>query len=80
VKENGDGFGSGFIGAALRYTAIATMLPGGIAAGYFIGLGLDHWLGTTYLKIVFLLLGIAGGFAQLIRELMRGSLNKPDKK
>ena len=57
--------------AALRYTAIATMLPASTFAGYLIGYWLDQWLGTGYLKIVFLILGIAGGFVQLIRELMR---------
>jgi F0F1-type ATP synthase assembly protein I len=67
VKEKGDGFRS----TALRYTAIATMLPASIFAGYLIGTFLDKWLGTDYLKIVFLLLGIAGGFIQLIRELLR---------
>ena len=62
--------------AALRYTAIATMLPASIFAGYLIGTFLDKWLGTGYLKIVFLVLGIAGGFVQLIRELMRNSGEK----
>lgn len=72
MKEKGDGF----VAAALRYTAIATMLPASIFAGYLIGTFLDKWLGTGSLKIVFLLLGIAGGFAQLIRELMRHSGDK----
>jgi len=72
VKEKGDGF----MAAALRYTAIATMLPASIFAGYLIGTFLDKWLGTGYLKIVFLVLGIAGGFVQLIRELMRNSGEK----
>jgi ATP synthase protein I len=67
VKEKGDGF----MAAALRYTAIATMLPASTFAGYLIGYWLDRWLGTGYLKIVFLILGIVSGFAQLIRELMR---------
>ncbi len=62
--------------AALRYTAIATMLPASTFAGYLVGYWLDKWLGTGYLKIVFLLLGIAGGFVQLIRELMRNSGDK----
>lgn len=62
--------------AALRYTAIATMLPASTFAGYLIGGWLDQWLGTTYLKIVFLLLGIVSGFVQLIRELMRNSSEK----
>jgi F0F1-type ATP synthase assembly protein I len=72
VKEKGDGFTA----SALRYTAIATMLPASILAGYLIGHWLDEWLGTSYLMIVFLLLGIAGGFVQLIRQLMRDSGSK----
>jgi F0F1-type ATP synthase assembly protein I len=72
VKDKGDGFTA----SALRYTAIATMLPGSILAGYLIGHWLDRWLGTSYLMIVFLLLGIAGGFVQLIRQLMRDSGTK----
>ena len=67
MKEKGDGF----MAAALRYTAIATMLPASTFAGYLVGTFLDKWLGTSYLNIVFLLLGVAGGFVQLIRELMR---------
>ena len=62
--------------SALRYTAIATTLPAAIFAGYLIGYWLDKWLGTTYLKIVFLILGIAGGFAQIIQQLMRDSSKK----
>jgi F0F1-type ATP synthase assembly protein I len=57
--------------AAARYTSIAMTLPGAIFAGYLIGYGLDHWLGTTYLKIVCLILGILAGFIELIRNLMR---------
>jgi F0F1-type ATP synthase assembly protein I len=72
VKEKGDGFTA----SALRYTAIATMLPASTFAGYLIGHWLDEWLGTSYLMIVFLLLGIAGGFVQLIRQLMRDSGSK----
>ena len=43
------------------------------------GYALDLWLHTTYLKIVFLLLGIASGFVQLIRMLVRDMQTKPDK-
>jgi F0F1-type ATP synthase assembly protein I len=57
--------------AAARYTAIAMTLPGATFAGYLIGYALDRWLGTTYLKIVFLILGILGGFIELVRSLMR---------
>ena len=72
MKEKGDGF----MAAALRYTAIATALPASTFAGYLVGRFLDKRLGTGYLTIVFLLLGIAGGFTQLIRELMRNSGDK----
>jgi F0F1-type ATP synthase assembly protein I len=67
VKEKGDGFTA----SALRYTAIATMLPASTFAGYLIGHWLDAWLGTHYLEMVFLMIGIVGGFVQLIRELTR---------
>ncbi len=72
MKEKGDGF----VAAALRYTGIATMLPAGTLAGYLIGTWLDKRLGTHYLMIVFLILGIVSGFVQLIRELMRNSGSK----
>jgi F0F1-type ATP synthase assembly protein I len=62
--------------SALRYTAIATVLPAGVFAGYLIGTWLDERLGTHYLMIVFVILGIVGGFAQLIRELMRNTGSK----
>ena len=61
----------GFLFAAARYTSIAMALPGATFAGYIVGYALDKWLGTSYLKIVFLLLGIAGGFYELIRQLVR---------
>jgi len=60
----------GFMAAAARYTGIAMTLPGAVFAGYLIGYGLDRWLGTTYLKIVFLILGIVAGFMELVRGLM----------
>jgi ATP synthase protein I len=72
MKEKGDGF----MASALRYTAIATMLPAATFAGYLIGTWLDKWLGTRYLMIVFVILGIVGGFVQLIRELMRNTGSK----
>ena len=54
-----------------RYTALAIMLPVSTAIGYAIGYTLDKAFGTSYLKIVCLLLGIASGFVQLIRDLNR---------
>jgi F0F1-type ATP synthase assembly protein I len=65
-----------FLLAAARYTAIATTLPAAAFAGYLLGYWLDRYLGTTFWKIVLLLLGIAGGFVQLIRELLRDTKSK----
>jgi F0F1-type ATP synthase assembly protein I len=56
-----------------RYLGLATLLPATTFVGYAIGYLLDKAFGTTYLKIVFLLLGIAAGFVQLIRELLKDS-------
>ena len=56
--------------SAARYISIASLLPASTFVGYFIGYGLDRWLGTQYLKIVLLILGIVAGFVQLIRQLM----------
>jgi len=56
--------------SAARYISIASLLPASTFVGYFIGYALDRWLGTQYLKIVFLILGIVAGFVQLVRQLM----------
>ena len=54
-----------------EYTALAFMLPTATFVGWAIGYYLDKAFGTSFLKIVFLLFGIAGGFIQLIRQVMR---------
>jgi F0F1-type ATP synthase assembly protein I len=54
-----------------KYGSLAMSLPAATFVGYAIGYGLDHWLGTTFLKLVFLLIGIAAGFVELIRGLNR---------
>ncbi len=69
MKEKNDGF----MASALKYTAFATALPATTFAGYLIGYGLDKWLGTSYLKIVFLILGIVSGCVELIRQIVRDS-------
>lgn len=69
-----------FLISAARYTAVAMTLPAATFAGYMIGNALDLWLHTTYLKIVFLILGIASGFLQLIRQLLRDMRSKTSQK
>jgi ATP synthase protein I len=58
-----------------EYTALAFLLPTTTFVGFAIGYYLDKSFGTGYLKIVFLLLGIAAGFVQLVRQLMRDTKN-----
>jgi F0F1-type ATP synthase assembly protein I len=55
------------------YASLGIMLPAATATGYFIGLALDRWLGTSFLYIVFLLIGIAAGFVELIRVVSRNT-------
>jgi F0F1-type ATP synthase assembly protein I len=54
-----------------RYLSLATLLPAASFVGYLMGYGLDHLFGTTFLRIVFLILGTIGGFVNLIGQLSR---------
>ncbi len=54
-----------------RYTQLAAVLPACVFAGYAIGYWLDKRFGTSFLYLVFLLLGIAAGFVELIREVQK---------
>jgi F0F1-type ATP synthase assembly protein I len=54
-----------------EYTSLAFLLPVATMVGYGIGYLLDKAFHTHFLYIVFLILGIAAGFVQLIRQLQR---------
>ena len=54
-----------------QFTGLALLLPASTFVGYAIGYLLDKAFGTTWLKIVFLILGSVAGFVTLIREIMR---------
>jgi F0F1-type ATP synthase assembly protein I len=56
-----------------RYVPLIGLMPGCILAGYLIGAGLDYLLGTTYLRLVFIVLGFISGVVQVIRVLGRDS-------
>jgi F0F1-type ATP synthase assembly protein I len=56
-----------------EYSALALLLPVSTFVGYAIGYYLDKAFGTRWLQIVFLILGSAAGFVQLIRTIMRDS-------
>jgi F0F1-type ATP synthase assembly protein I len=58
-----------------EYSGLALLLPVSTFVGYLIGYWLDRAFGTTWLRIVFLMLGSVGGFVTLIRQIMRDSRN-----
>ena len=51
-----------------KYYTIAFLLPACIVVGFVIGFLLDKLFGTSVLKIVFLLFGVAAGIIEVIRE------------
>ncbi|MCS6952870.1 MAG: AtpZ/AtpI family protein [Bryobacterales bacterium] len=58
-----------------EYTSLAFLLPAATVAGYLIGYLLDRALGTSFLKPMFLVLGIIAGFLQLLRQVQKNSEN-----
>ena len=54
-----------------EYTTLAVMLPAATGVGYVIGRLLDRWFHTDFLYIIFLILGIAAGFVQFIRQVQK---------
>lgn len=62
-----------FAQKAAQYSSLALVLPVSTAVGYLLGSWLDSRLGTNWLKIALLIAGTAGGFVELIREIMRDS-------
>jgi len=53
-----------------EYLSLAFLLPASTFVGYAIGYLLDKAFGTHFLYVIFLLLGIASGFVELIRRLL----------
>jgi len=56
---------------AARYSQLAFVFPAALVVGWLIGTALDRWLHTTWLYLAGILLGIAAGFIELIRAVMR---------
>jgi len=50
-----------------NYSQLAFIFPAATVVGWLIGSALDHWLHTTWLYLVGLILGIIAGFVELIR-------------
>jgi F0F1-type ATP synthase assembly protein I len=58
-----------------EYASLAFLLPAATFVGYAIGYLLDRLFHTHFLYIPFLILGIAAGFVQLIRQVTRDTRN-----
>jgi F0F1-type ATP synthase assembly protein I len=56
-----------------EYTQLAFVLPAATFVGYVIGYLLDRAFGTHFLYLLFLLIGIAAGFLQIIRKVTKDS-------
>jgi F0F1-type ATP synthase assembly protein I len=54
-----------------KYYGMIFILPAAVLVGFGIGYALDKVFHTTFLKIVFLLLGVAAGLLDLFRELTK---------
>jgi F0F1-type ATP synthase assembly protein I len=52
-----------------KYYGLIFVIPISVLIGFGIGYALDVFLKTTFLKIIFLLLGAAAGIIEVIREL-----------
>jgi F0F1-type ATP synthase assembly protein I len=58
---------------AEKYIQLGITLPAATVIGWFIGSLLDKWLGTHWIKIAGLFIGIAAGFVQLVRVAIASS-------
>ncbi len=54
-----------------KYLSLALTLPASVAAGYLLGLFVEHWLHWPILRVIGILLGMAAGLTQILRELSR---------
>ena len=52
-----------------KYVGLAFLLPISTLVGYGMGYGLDRLFHTKFLTFPFMILGIAAGFIELIKEL-----------
>jgi len=55
------------------YASLGVTLPAATVVGYFLGVLLDHLFHTSFLKVVFLLVGIVAGFVEVVRVVTRNS-------
>ncbi len=54
-----------------KYLSLALTLPASVVAGYLLGSLADHWLRSSFLRVVGIILGMTAGLIQIFRELNR---------
>lgn len=59
-----------------KYLSLALTLPACVVAGYILGTLADNWLGIPFLRALGIILGMAAGLIQILRELSRET-NRP---
>lgn len=59
-----------------KYYGLIFVVPVAVLVGYGIGYALDKVFHTSFLKVVFLLLGVAAGIIDLLRELTKDDVGQ----
>jgi len=54
-----------------KYSSLAMIVPAAAAVGFVVGYLLDKWFGTSFLRVVLLILGIIGGLVDVLRTLLK---------
>lgn len=54
-----------------KYLSLALTLPASVVVGYILGALFGHWLHIPFLRVIGILLGMAAGLIQILRELSR---------
>lgn len=54
-----------------RYSQLAFIFPAALVVGWLLGAVLDRWLHTKWLYLAGILFGIAAGFLELFRAVLR---------
>ena len=56
-----------------KYGELGFLLPAATFVGWAIGAGLDRWLGTKWITLTGVIVGIVTGFVQMIRTALKAS-------
>ena len=59
------------LGQMAGLAQLGLIFPAATFVGWLIGTALDHWLHTTWLYLVGLIVGIVAGFVELIRTVSK---------